>query len=138
MLRQFGKMRDELIQRRWWPHSYQRWTFLLQQDREVREDVTRIRRSHKGFACTWSYVGSVRDDFDKLIESTEQERTDAMSSLHNCKLGKQFIGMNANIMQNLSFDSGVVKIQKGAAQDLLTDEKKAVSSLRKKAVATWH
>ncbi len=46
------------------------------------------------------------------------------------------IAPNASIVPNPPFDNGVVKIQKGAAHDLLLDEKKAVAILRKKAVVT--
>ncbi len=62
-------------------------------------------------------LAECRDDLYSLIAPIQQKLRDQMSPLYN------FICLNAIIGHNPSLNNKLVMIQKGAAHDLLPDEK---------------
>lgn len=75
-------------------------------------------------------LSQCRDALDGLIEGVDEERNVRAAPFSGCRLGTEYIATNAAIIQNADFESGVVKIQRGGANQLSLDEKFAVRMLR--------
>lgn len=63
-------------------------------------------------------LAECRDDLDVLIETVEEEKYQVGSALYQCKLATKYIDPDASIVMHPTFESGVVKIQKGLQAEL--------------------
>ncbi len=90
-------------------------------------EIDVVSESLQTRGITWA---KCRDYLDVLSETVRQEKTKAGSALYGCKLGTHYISPTSEIVPNLLFESGLVKIQKGLVDQLTAGERNAVHSLR--------
>ncbi len=64
-----------------------------------------------------------RGDLDVLVECVDEEKNNSSSAPYQCKLGTKYISQTAPIVQHPDFESAVVKIQKGLADDSMRKRK---------------
>ena len=75
-------------------------------------------------------LSSCRADLDLLLEDTNLYKTEVGHGLYQCKLGNKYIGSCSEKPHIISFESGVLKIQKNVAESMSPHEKHVCAALR--------
>lgn len=76
-------------------------------------------------------LADCRGDIEDLQLGIQKATRKPAWKLHNCKLGNEYIRRNSHLTTDPDFESGIVKLQKGEANQLTSAEKVAVCMLEK-------
>ena len=76
-------------------------------------------------------LSTCRAEIDKLFKRIRKAATKRESRLYNCKLGDDYLKIDSHVTTDPTFESGIVKLQRGRADDLTLLEKHAVKCLLK-------
>ncbi len=115
ILTRFDKMRDDLVQAIEHPKSdllVPTSVIFAKKTKKYAGMLRAIDEVTKSLQKDGHLVSDCRDDLDALIESVSDQRTEKSSPFYNCRLGTRYIARDAAIVQDVPFESAVVKIQK--------------------------